>query len=55
MDVGTEVNVNHNHQLYYHLLGTKQSEDILCWENLENPTHILEARLSDDGKVHAHE
>ncbi|KAF5777702.1 putative prolyl oligopeptidase [Helianthus annuus] len=50
MDAGTEVNVNHNHQLYYHLLGTKQSEDILCWENLENPTHILEARLSDDGK-----
>ncbi|MFS7993971.1 putative prolyl oligopeptidase [Helianthus anomalus] len=55
MDAGTEVNVNHNHQLYYHLLGTKQSEDILCWEDLENPTHILEARLSDDGKVRAHE
>ncbi|KAJ9553891.1 hypothetical protein OSB04_017936 [Centaurea solstitialis] len=50
MDAGTEVNVNHNHQLYYHFLGTKQSEDILCWNNLENPTHILEARLADDGK-----
>lgn len=50
-DVGTEVNVNYNHQLYYHLLGTKQSEDILCWNDLENPTHILEARLADDGKV----
>ncbi|XP_023765857.1 uncharacterized protein LOC111914318 isoform X2 [Lactuca sativa] len=49
-DVGTEVNVNYNHQLYYHLLGTKQSEDILCWNDLENPTHILEARLADDGK-----
>ncbi|XP_076924826.1 uncharacterized protein LOC143587412 [Bidens hawaiensis] len=50
MDAGTEVNVNHNHQLYYHFLGTKQSEDILCWDNLENPTHILEARLAYDGK-----
>ncbi|XP_024991836.1 prolyl endopeptidase-like [Cynara cardunculus var. scolymus] len=50
MDAGTEVNVNHNHQLYYHFLGSKQSEDILCWNNLENPTHILEARLADDGK-----
>nr|XP_043606683.1 prolyl endopeptidase-like [Erigeron canadensis] len=50
MDAGTEVNANHNHQLYYHFLGTKQSEDILCWNNLENPTHILEARLADDGK-----
>lgn len=51
MDAGTEVNVNHNHQLYYHFLGTEQSEDILCWNNLKNPTHILEARLADDGKV----
>ncbi|KAI3696039.1 hypothetical protein L1987_79048 [Smallanthus sonchifolius] len=50
MDAGTEVTVNNNHQLYYHFLGTKQSEDILCWNNLENPTHILEARLADDGK-----
>ncbi|XP_071733077.1 uncharacterized protein [Rutidosis leptorrhynchoides] len=50
MDAGTEVNVNHNHQLYYHFLGTKQSEDILCWNNLESPTDILEAKLSDDGK-----
>ncbi|KAK1419720.1 hypothetical protein QVD17_29001 [Tagetes erecta] len=50
LDAGTEVNVNHNHQLYYHFLGTKQSEDILCWNNLENPTHILDTRLADDGK-----
>ncbi|XP_076881760.1 uncharacterized protein LOC143529991 [Bidens hawaiensis] len=50
MDAGTEVNINHNHQLYYHFLGTKQSEDILCWDNVENPTHILEVRLADDGK-----
>ncbi|KAK9059885.1 hypothetical protein SSX86_020589 [Deinandra increscens subsp. villosa] len=50
MDAGTEVNVNHNHQLYYHFLGTKQSEDILCWSNLEDPTHILDTRLADDGK-----
>ncbi|KAL8224219.1 hypothetical protein R6Q57_019694 [Mikania cordata] len=51
MDAGTEVNINHNHQLYYHFLGTKQSDDILCWNSLENPTHILDTRLSDDGKL----
>ncbi|GJT36036.1 prolyl endopeptidase-like protein isoform X2, partial [Tanacetum coccineum] len=50
MDPGTEVNINHHHQLNYHFLGTKQSEDILCWNDLEDPTHILEARLADDGK-----
>ncbi|KAL4575422.1 hypothetical protein LXL04_022265 [Taraxacum kok-saghyz] len=52
MDAGTEVNVNYNHQLYYHLLGTNQSEDILCWNDLENSTNILESRLADDGKVY---
>lgn len=48
---GTELDVNYNHQLYYHFLGTKQSEDLLCWNDLENSTHILDSRLADDGKV----
>ncbi|KAI3778480.1 hypothetical protein L2E82_07814 [Cichorium intybus] len=47
---GTELDVNYNHQLYYHFLGTKQSEDLLCWNDLENSTHILDSRLADDGK-----
>ncbi|PWA78185.1 prolyl oligopeptidase family protein [Artemisia annua] len=35
LDSGTETNVNLDHQLYYHFLGTDQSEDILCCMQLQ--------------------
>ncbi|VFQ88492.1 unnamed protein product [Cuscuta campestris] len=42
--------VNLNHQLYYHFLGTHQSEDILCWKDSDNPKHMVSASVTEDGK-----
>ncbi|KAG6387955.1 hypothetical protein SASPL_153151 [Salvia splendens] len=39
LDGGAETNANLNHQLYYHFIGTDQSEDILCWSDPHNPKH----------------
>ncbi|XVE69651.1 hypothetical protein DITRI_Ditri10aG0007400 [Diplodiscus trichospermus] len=50
LDAGTETSVNVNHELYYHFLGTNQSEDILCWSDPENPKHMFGGRVTDDGK-----
>lgn len=50
LDAGTETNINLNHQLYYHFLGTDQSEDILCWKDPKNPKYTFGAHVSDDGK-----
>lgn len=49
-DAGTETNINHYHELYYHHLGTNQSEDILCWKDLEHPEWLSSARITDDGQ-----
>ena len=51
MDAGTETNINLNHQIYYHVMGSDQSEDILCWKDPENPKHSLGASVTEDGKV----
>ncbi|XP_022769294.1 prolyl endopeptidase-like isoform X2 [Durio zibethinus] len=50
LDSGIETSVNVNHELYYHFLGTNQSEDILCWSDPENPKHMFSGRVTDDGK-----
>lgn len=50
IDAGTETNANLNHELYYHLLGTDQAEDILCWRDPENPKYMFGAEVTDDGK-----
>ncbi|WOH06644.1 hypothetical protein DCAR_0626072 [Daucus carota subsp. sativus] len=47
---GTETNANLDHQLYYHFLGTDQSEDILCWRDPDNPKHTCMASVTEDGK-----
>ncbi|KAH7663344.1 Peptidase S9A prolyl oligopeptidase protein [Dioscorea alata] len=50
LDAGTETNINLNHELYYHFLGTDQSEDILCWKDPENPKYLFGSHVTDDGK-----
>ncbi|GMY28147.1 prolyl endopeptidase-like isoform X4 [Fagus crenata] len=50
VDAGTETNSNLNHELYYHFLGTDQSEDILCWKDPENPKYLFAASVTEDGK-----
>lgn len=50
-DCGTETKINLNHELYYHVLGTDQSEDILCWKDPEHPRYRFYPRVTDDGKV----
>ncbi|KAK9755137.1 hypothetical protein RND81_01G005000 [Saponaria officinalis] len=49
-DAGTETDSNLNNEVYYHFLGTDQSEDILCWKDPENPKHSFGADVTDDGK-----
>jgi prolyl oligopeptidase len=39
---------NENHQVYYHKVGTIQSEDILVYENKENPQRFNTAATSED-------
>lgn len=50
-DAGTETNVNENQEIYYHVLGTDQSEDTLCWKDPENPQYRFGTEITDDGKA----
>ncbi|KAH9293646.1 hypothetical protein KI387_041148 [Taxus chinensis] len=50
LDAGTETNINLNHQLFYHFLGTEQSEDILCWKDPEHPKWSVGSKVTEDGK-----
>ncbi|XP_009128156.1 prolyl endopeptidase [Brassica rapa] len=50
IDAGTETNSNLYHEMYYHFLGTDQSQDILCWRDHENPKYMFGAEVTDDGK-----
>ncbi|KAG2243297.1 hypothetical protein Bca52824_094866 [Brassica carinata] len=50
IDAGTETNSNLYHELYYHFLGTDQSQDILCWRDSDNPKYMFGAEVTDDGK-----
>ncbi|XP_010539814.1 PREDICTED: prolyl endopeptidase-like isoform X2 [Tarenaya hassleriana] len=50
IDAGTETNANLYHELYYHFLGTDQSQDILCWRDHDNPKYLFGANVTDDGK-----
>ncbi|XP_042477460.1 prolyl endopeptidase-like [Macadamia integrifolia] len=50
IEAGTETNVNLYHELYYHFLGTDQSQDVLCWKDPENPKYMFGAEVMDDGK-----
>ncbi len=39
---------NKNHQVWYHILGTKQSEDKLVFEDKQNPNRLFGATVTDD-------
>ena len=41
-------NVNENHKIYYHKLGTPQEEDVLFYENPEQPRYFHTVSLTDD-------
>ncbi|XP_072890746.1 prolyl endopeptidase-like [Hemitrygon akajei] len=47
---GTETTSNIHQKLYYHVLGTNQTEDILCAEFPDNPKWKSAAKVSDDGR-----
>eukprot|EP01121_Diplochlamys_sp_Union-15-3_P000526 TRINITY_DN1045_c0_g1_i8.p1 TRINITY_DN1045_c0_g1~~TRINITY_DN1045_c0_g1_i8.p1 ORF type:complete len:657 (-),score=112.36 TRINITY_DN1045_c0_g1_i8:312-2243(-) len=48
--LGTEVNANKHQKVYYHRLGTPQSQDILIYETPEEPDWLFGVEVSDDGK-----
>uniref|UniRef100_A0A0E0LYL9 Prolyl endopeptidase n=1 Tax=Oryza punctata TaxID=4537 RepID=A0A0E0LYL9_ORYPU len=50
LDAGTETNINLNHEIYYHVVGSDQSEDILCWKDPEHPKYSFGASVTEDGK-----
>ncbi|XP_016546458.2 prolyl endopeptidase isoform X1 [Capsicum annuum] len=50
LDAGTETHSNLHHEVYYHRLGTDQSNDILCWKDLENSRCTRSASVTEDGK-----
>ncbi|XP_075961859.1 prolyl endopeptidase isoform X1 [Anarhichas minor] len=47
---GTETTCNINQKLFYHVIGTKQSEDILVAEFPEHPKWHSSVTISDDGR-----
>uniref|UniRef100_H2SNL2 Prolyl endopeptidase n=2 Tax=Takifugu rubripes TaxID=31033 RepID=H2SNL2_TAKRU len=47
---GTETTANINQKLYYHVIGTQQSEDVLVAEFPEHPKWHSSVTLSDDGR-----
>ncbi|KAM8953969.1 prolyl endopeptidase [Pelodytes ibericus] len=47
---GTETSTNLHQKLFYHVLGTKQSEDILCAEFVDEPKWMGGVEVSDDGQ-----
>lgn len=50
-DAGTETETNLFHELYYHFLGTDQSEDVLCWRDSKHAQWFSRAEITDDGQV----
>uniref|UniRef100_A0A8C6NTX8 Prolyl endopeptidase n=1 Tax=Nothobranchius furzeri TaxID=105023 RepID=A0A8C6NTX8_NOTFU len=47
---GTETSTNLHQKLYFHVLGTPQSEDVLCAEFPDYPKWMCGAEVSDDGR-----
>ncbi|RHZ18326.1 hypothetical protein DYB37_004127 [Aphanomyces astaci] len=47
---GTETDLNENPAIYYHKIGTPQTDDKFVFSYPQNPKYYLSASLSDDGK-----
>ncbi|KAJ3290373.1 hypothetical protein HDU79_003358 [Rhizoclosmatium sp. JEL0117] len=47
---GTETDSAENQMVYYHRIGTSQSEDILIHKDASNPTHMFGVSVSDCGR-----
>ncbi|XP_055042481.2 prolyl endopeptidase [Misgurnus anguillicaudatus] len=47
---GTETSTNVHQKLFYHVLGTPQTEDILCAEFPDEPKWMSGVEVSDDGR-----
>ena len=45
----TLTNVNRNQRVYYHRIGTKQSADLIIYDNKEQPNWLFSTKVSDDG------
>ncbi|KAF8702461.1 hypothetical protein HU200_032839 [Digitaria exilis] len=50
LDSGIKTDVNLNHEVYYHFLGTDQSQDVLCWRDPDHPKYIYIPEVTEDGK-----
>ncbi|KAF3641898.1 Prolyl endopeptidase [Capsicum annuum] len=50
LDAGRETNANLHQEVYYHSLGTDQSDDVWCWKDSENPMHRHIASVTEDGQ-----
>ena len=46
----TLTNVNRNQRVYYHRLGTKQSADLIIYDNKDQPNWLFGTKVSDDGR-----
>ena len=44
-------NANEYHKIYYHKLGTPQSEDVLAFEDMNAPLHFHSAWVPENGKI----
>lgn len=47
---GTETEANVHHMLWYHVLGTPQSSDVMCFDVPEQPKWLLSAEVTADGR-----
>ncbi|RLO09365.1 hypothetical protein DYB28_000915, partial [Aphanomyces astaci] len=47
---GTETDLNTNHQIWYHKIGTPQADDKFVFSFPEAPKYYVYAKVSDDGK-----
>ncbi|CAL5015451.1 unnamed protein product [Urochloa decumbens] len=50
LDSGIKTDVNLNHEVYYHFLGTDQTQDVLCWRDPDHPKYIYIPEVTEDGK-----
>lgn len=51
-EIGKEYsNANENHNIYYHKIGTPQSEDKLAFSDSQHPLHFHQAVVAEDGST----